>query len=71
MVSKKKLLIRVIAKHNTFDSWYDQDRDVCMLICTCGFEEEGPNTEIDNLHAAHVYSTIKKALKKRRQILSL
>lgn len=70
-MSKKKLLIRVITKHNTFDSWYDIDRDVCTLVCSCEFEAEGQHTEIDKLHAEHVYSMIKKALKKRRQILSL
>lgn len=42
------------------------------VYCGCGWESDGENdSELDELMAEHIYSKIKKALKKRKKIALL
>lgn len=71
-MTKKKILMRVLKKHGNFDAWHDHNAECYVTLCDCGWEGMGESyAETDDLRAKHVYSMIKKALKKRRQVLSL
>lgn len=71
MVSKKKVIINTLAKHG-YCSRGPLGFSDFFVRCECGWEGYSTANEwIDMLFAEHVYSKVKKALKKRKKIVKL
>jgi hypothetical protein len=71
-VNKKKVIIRTLVKHQNMGSYLNGEWYTVMATCICGWEKEcADRSQTDKLHSKHVYSMIKEALKKRKQILNL
>lgn len=71
-MTKKKLIVRMLIKHSKTPAYLSGEWYMVMATCVCGWEKEcADQAQADKEHAKHAYSMIKKALKKRRRILSL
>ena len=72
MVSKKKVVTRVLKKHTEWGRGIDGPWGNMYSCCECGFEANAStDEELDDIWAVHVYSKIKKALKKRKKMSQL
>lgn len=71
-MNKKKTTVRAILNHRDNGSYFKGEWSTAMATCSCGWEREcGDRIEADKLHAKHIYSMIKEALKTRKLIRSL
>lgn len=73
MVSKKKVIINTLAKHAEYSNGpMDHFPGEWYIRCECDWEGYTMHGEsIDKAYAGHLYSKVKKALKKRKKIVKL
>jgi len=72
VVSKRKVVTRVLKKHQEFGRGIDGPWGSRYISCECGWEQNGNgHEELDDYMADHIYSKIKKALEKRSKIAKL
>lgn len=72
MVSKKKVIINTLAKHAEYSNGpMDSFPGEWYIRCECKWEGYSQDGDVDKAYAEHLYSKVKKALKKRKKIVKL